>query len=934
MLPSIGVPAHHGKVSGAGVGKFLPLALGAAIIGLLTTISAVVIDLSAAFFADLRHGICIQRIPGDERPLWLSTLRGSWRPYDRLRCCGGSMLVDHATQQCRAPSIIQHATRKRFASLVRSAKPFGQPVGQRLAELQLGSTDRRTPALHHGSLSPHDMSLTEELSGTHISQSHAARSATVDKSVGNDASEVRSHISHLFGPDPTESWAEEFAHTLALTEAEAVDEETSVNEDVVQTYSESVGTLTPYNEWVPWQRLLGGYGQEGSMLIYVLGSGFLATLAAFVTMRNPAAKGSGIPEVKARVAGFALPASFCQETLVAKTLGLALCVGAGLATGKEGPLIHIGGCWGVLLARPLLQWRPLRATASAMQSSSSDTEFICIGAAAGVAAAFGAPLAGVLFAVEELGTTLVSGLRHTTMLCAFSAAAVAALALKWLDLARTQRLTLFEVDYKQVWVPWEALPFCLLGVVGGVVGGSFVMLNSTVHRRRLAAREAGRFTWFLPTALDSAMKRCFCINGAEGLVMEVGLLAIFTALSNYPHALTWMLQNDAISALFAQCPSGASDMSDKLRKDPLGFCMEEDGVATLVLLMTSAALRFMQTSVTFGALVPAGLFVPSLYIGGCLGRAVGVLVKHFGPSLVAVSAPIEPGIYAMVGAGAVLAGVSRLTVSLAVALVELTGGLTYVVPFMLAVLIAKWVGDLITDGQSIYDIHALLNGLAKVEQPENIVLANSTIIDIQNDQTAEKDHHALWVTCGTVRKVDLRLHCQHHRASDGFPVVSVDHRNTATLLGWASTERMLAALGASSDTNTGVCQSKSEQAWCYLAVGACPKPQRWRLSPMPVAVDLSGVLDRKRIIHVQEDCSLMTAYCIFRDCPQVERLLSASSKGSTRSISIVTRSGFEEHLNSGMLPAAFTSGEDKWKCSDSAVGVQLHKPERPVGRAS
>merc|ERR1719460_3036780 len=133
-------------------------------------------------------------------------------------------------------------------------------------------------------------------------------------------------------------------------------------------------------------------------------------------------------------------------------------------------MIHIGACFGAMLSSSF---------------KLPDTELICVGAAAGVSAAFGAPLAGVLFAVEELGTGMAGGLKYSTMLCAFGSAVIASLTLKWLDITRTQRLTLFEVDYKQAWEAWESVPFCLVGVVGGVVGGLFIIANRAIHRRRL-----------------------------------------------------------------------------------------------------------------------------------------------------------------------------------------------------------------------------------------------------------------------------------------------------------------------------------------------------------------------------------------------------------------------------------------------------------------
>ena len=60
---------------------------------------------------------------------------------------------------------------------------------------------------------------------------------------------------------------------------------------------------------------------------------------------------------------------------------------------------------------------------------------------------------------------------------------------------------------------------------------------------------------------------------------------------------------------------------------------------------------------------------------------------------------VTPGLYAMIGAAAALGGVTRMTVSLVMIMFELTGGLSYIVPIMVAVLVSKWVGDtIIKDG--------------------------------------------------------------------------------------------------------------------------------------------------------------------------------------------------------------------------------------------
>merc|ERR1719253_681575 len=191
---------------------------------------------------------------------------------------------------------------------------------------------------------------------SHHSASHRARSAHVQDLVGRDATRVRSHMSHLFAPDPTEHWGEETSasgsHSASLVESEEL-VDVAVNEGVIQTQSESAGSLDPTYEWVPWERALRGWGKSGAPIIYVVGCGLLAMLSAVVTRSHPQCKGSGIPEVKASCAGWDLPAAFRPQTLAAKVVALVLCVGAGLALGKEGPMIHIGACWAVLLAGPI-----------------------------------------------------------------------------------------------------------------------------------------------------------------------------------------------------------------------------------------------------------------------------------------------------------------------------------------------------------------------------------------------------------------------------------------------------------------------------------------------------------------------------------------------------------------------------------------------------
>jgi len=115
-------------------------------------------------------------------------------------------------------------------------------------------------------------------------------------------------------------------------------------------------------------------------------------------------------------------------------------------------------------------------------------------------------------------------------------------------------------------------------------------------------------------------------------------------------------------------------------------------------LIAFTVISFTLTTITSGLMLASGLFIPMMLIGASLGRLVGqvgeLVFSHISP-------PIDPSIYAMVGSSAMMAGFSRMTISLAIIIVELTEGTQYMLPVILSVMIAKWVGDIFNE--SIYE---------------------------------------------------------------------------------------------------------------------------------------------------------------------------------------------------------------------------------------
>ncbi|KAA0186318.1 H(+)/Cl(-) exchange transporter 7 [Fasciolopsis buskii] len=124
--------------------------------------------------------------------------------------------------------------------------------------------------------------------------------------------------------------------------------------------------------------------------------------SVLVVVLAPVAAGSGIPHVKCYLNGLNIPFLVRGLTMLVKGTGVVLAVSGGLACGKEGPMIHIGA----VIAAGISQGR-VRFTHWSMRSlrhfrnDQQKRDFVSAGAAAGVAAAFGAPVGGLLFALEE-----------------------------------------------------------------------------------------------------------------------------------------------------------------------------------------------------------------------------------------------------------------------------------------------------------------------------------------------------------------------------------------------------------------------------------------------------------------------------------------------------------------------------------------------------
>ncbi|KAG8194809.1 hypothetical protein JTE90_017250 [Oedothorax gibbosus] len=445
-------------------------------------------------------------------------------------------------------------------------------------------------------------------------------------------------------------------------------------------------------QWASWYSLFGlEYFYAGdyalSYAFYVSWSLCFALLAStMVRTFAPYACGSGIPEIKTILGGFIMRGYLGKWTLVIKSMGTLLAVSAGLSLGKEGPLVHIVCCLGNVVSYLFPKYG---------KNEAKKREVLSAAAAAGVSIAFGAPIGGVLFSLEEVSYYFPMQTLWRSFFCAL----VATFVLRSIDPFGTDHLVKFYMDTTRPWVMIELVPFALLGVLGGVIGTAFIRCNTAWCRFRKSSR-LGQFP-----------------------IIEVVTVALVTSLISFPNEFTRMNASDLIKLLFSQCGRHEiSPLCDYTRSDStLGEGNEAGpGVKTSVfLLLLALVCKFLITIFTFGIKLPTGLFIPSLAMGAIMGRIVGVGMQQlavnyrdswpFHAACTASENCMAPGLYAVIGAASCLAGVTRMTVSLVVIMFELTGRVDYIVPLMTSVVASKWVGDAIHK-EGIYDAHIRLNG--------------------------------------------------------------------------------------------------------------------------------------------------------------------------------------------------------------------------------
>jgi len=431
------------------------------------------------------------------------------------------------------------------------------------------------------------------------------------------------------------------------------------------------------------EALFGGMGRWLLILIPAVGGLIAGPIIAFFASE---AKGHGVPEVMQAIAlrgGRIRP-----RVVVAKIAASAVCIGSGGSAGREGPIVQVGAALGSTLGQLL------------KLSSGRIRNLVACGAAAGIAATFNAPIAGVVFAMEvilgelhmgDLGNVIVSALTASTIARVFLGDNPA-----------------FAIPRHAMQTPWEVLLYAVLGVLAAFVAVGFI--------RMLYWFEDLFDEWKFPDAVKPAV---------GGLLLGVLGFA-------YPIALGW--GGMPASESFATLPITANIP----HIFGAGFSTIEDallGKSSFILLFLLIFLKPLATSFTLGSGNSGGVFAPSLFSGAALGGAFGLVVERLFPGATA-----GPGAFATVGMAAVFAGAARAPFTAILIVFEMTNDYRLMVPLMAAVIFSMLVAERLHK-ESIYTLKLTRRGIHLRRGRDVDVMENLTVAEAMRPAPEPVPHH-------------------------------------------------------------------------------------------------------------------------------------------------------------------------------------------------
>ncbi len=395
------------------------------------------------------------------------------------------------------------------------------------------------------------------------------------------------------------------------------------------------------------------------IIIPTLGATAVGALVYFFARE---AKGHGVPEVMQAVAlrnGIIRP-----RVAIVKLLASSLFIGSGGSVGREGPVIQIGSAIGSAVGQ-LFRLNPQRLKI-----------FVASGAAAGIAAAFNAPVAGAIFSLEIiLGDFAIAQ---------FSPIVIASVVATVVSRGMVGDFPAFTIPRYELVSPYELITYTILGVLAGVV--------SLIYIRVLYRFE----DFFEDLKIHEILKTTI-----GGLLL--GMLGI------------WVPQIFGV---------GYHAMDRALHgalESPFG------NEYVWLFMLALVFIKILATSISLGSGGSGGVFAPSLFIGTMTGGFFGELVHRFFPTITAGS-----GAYALVGMGALVAGTTHAPITAILIIFEMTNDYKIILPLMITCVIATLLTTRVQK-ESIYTLKLIRRGINLFQGKEVNVLRSLPVREVMLD---------------------------------------------------------------------------------------------------------------------------------------------------------------------------------------------------------